>query len=148
MNAHNPPVRQFVPDWSEDVAPLNWAHAPSPFAWSVMCFGGQNPRTGQDQPQLEVNFPKRTRPNGHGIGIEGILHRANDYAKMQHRSHVAVRDGDGRVIYAGPVMGENDMTAADEPQHNRRQVVDRRSQERIVRDRRMAVRRNCQEWSK
>jgi hypothetical protein len=84
---------------------LNWAHAPSPFAWSVMCYGGLHPRTGFEQPQLEVQFARRTRPNGFGHTSEGILYRANDYAKMQHRTHFAVRGDDG-LLYDGPVMGE------------------------------------------
>lgn len=88
-----------------EAAHLNWAHAPSPFAWSVMVYGGQNPRTGFDQPQMEVQFHKRTRPGGHGVGVEGILYRANDYAKMQHRSHFAVRSAEG-LLYDGPVMDE------------------------------------------
>jgi hypothetical protein len=90
-------------------ATYRWAHKPSPFAWSVMCYGGQCPRTGFDQPQLEVQFHKCTRPGGFGLTREGILYRANDYAQMQHRSHFAVRDTDGIVIYDGPVLDEIEL---------------------------------------
>lgn len=83
-----------------------WSHAPSPSHWSVRCYGGKNPRTGFDQPNLEVQFAKRTRPDGYGLGRKGILYRANDYAQMQHRTHFAVRDSDGSIIYDGPVLNE------------------------------------------
>lgn len=112
MTIHVPPAslstRQanaVLAETAGEAAHLNWAHAPSPFAWSVMVYGGQHPRTGFDQPQMEVQFHKRTRPGGHGVGVEGILYRANDYAKMQHRSHFAVRSAEG-LIYDGPVMDE------------------------------------------
>jgi hypothetical protein len=88
---------------------LNWSHRPSPFAWSVLIYGGKNPRTGMDQPQVEVQFHKRTRAGGTGYGTEGILYRANYYAVMQYRSHFAVRDTDGSVIYDGPVLDEIDV---------------------------------------
>lgn len=99
------PVRISQSDPWADLPALNWAHRPSPFAWSVMIYGGLHPRTGFKQPQLEVQFARRTRPNGFGLTAKGILVRANDYAKMQHRTHFAVR-GDGGLIYDGPVMGE------------------------------------------
>jgi hypothetical protein len=89
---------------------LNWAHTPSRLAWSVMCYGGLHPRTGFEQPQLEVQFARRTRPNGYGHTANGILVRANDYAKMQHRTHFAVRGDDG-LLYDGPVIGERDASA-------------------------------------
>ena len=85
---------------------IEWAHKPSPFAWSVLIYGGANPRTGNPQPNEEVQFHKRTREGGAGFGVPGILWRANDYAQHQHRTHFAVRDTDGAVIYNGPVLDE------------------------------------------
>jgi hypothetical protein len=89
----------------------NWAHAPSRFAWSVLCYGGESPRTGFEQPQLEVQFHKRQRVGGSGYSARSILHRANDFAKGEHRTHFAVRDTDGSVIYGGPVLNEIEAPA-------------------------------------
>jgi hypothetical protein len=100
MNAHTIPVRA-IPETR-----LDWAHAPSPYAWGVMIYGGQCPRTGADQPAMQFQFYKRLRVGGAGYSRKGILWRANDYARYQHRACFAVRDTDGTVIYAGPVLDE------------------------------------------
>lgn len=92
-------------------ANLNWAHAPSPFAWTVLIYGGQNPRTGFEQPNMEAQFHKRTRPHGTGYTAKSIVWRANGYAKGEHRTHFAVRDTDGSILYDGPVLDENEETA-------------------------------------
>jgi len=98
-------------DLHQRTSELDWAHRASPFAWSVMVYGGENPRTGQPQPQLEFQFTKQAYPGHHGYSIQGILWRANDYAKGEHRTEFAVRDVDGAVIYQGPVLNEIEAPA-------------------------------------
>lgn len=103
VSAEKPGLAQCPDTAAESVGSnLDWAHKPSPFAWSVMIYGGQNPRTGLDLPQMEVQFHKRTRPSGYGLSRVGILQRARDFAEREHRTHFAVRDSDGSVIFAGP----------------------------------------------
>jgi hypothetical protein len=100
----NIPVRTPNP-WPDETAP-EWSISPSTFDWQVLIYGGENPRTGFEQPQLEVQFHKRQRVGGSGYSARSILHRANDFAKGEHRTHFAVRDTDGSVIYDGPVLNE------------------------------------------
>lgn len=109
MNAHNPPVRQFVPDWSDPESDEAWER----YASGEFDQGRIDAWARIEQRCADL-IAARPEP---------------DHTEARRRADEAVAD------LVAPLT--------------RRQREDRRKvQERIARDRRMAVRRNCQEWSK
>lgn len=71
-----------------------WSHAPSPFHWQVLCYGGTNPRTGFEQPPLEFQFFAKhyTRRQ--------IEQRAADLCEREHRTSFIIREPVGADVVA------------------------------------------------
>lgn len=129
MSAHNPPVRQFVPDWSEEVPPFQ--------------------PIGHDAPRHSLEWANYTAAC---IASREVAGRARFSDAHRQSLHAWMR---GERAWPWPDPTPEEKAGADEAVAElvapvtRRQREDRRKvQERIARDRRMAVRRNCQEWSK
>jgi len=83
------------------VSEPQFEHAPSPFDWSVMLYGGTCPRTGFEQPAHECRFFKQRREGGAGYTLPGVIARAEDMAEWMHRTRFLVRDTDGQIVHRG-----------------------------------------------